>query len=285
MSSYESCLRQTLTSWELIVVDDASTDGTLEVAQKYAATDGRVQVIRNSKNLKLPKSLNVGFEKASGEYFTWISDDNLFRDNALLRMSDFLDANSGVDLVYSDYSLVDEDGQVIKICSVSAPSNLIVVNCIGGSFLYRRRVHEELNGYDEQLFMLEDYDFWLRAACKFRLLPLNEDLYLYRIHPDTLSAQYEKYIRSAHWKLVEERLPELGHHFPSYDCARSYIYLAYFAFNEGKRAEFFRHIKNAWAVSPKDAALSGVRFLLHQIRRRTPKYKRHNPPRRVATPE
>lgn len=265
--SIESCLQQTLTDWELVVVDDGSTDDTSAIVQKYVDADSRIRLIQNRQNLKLPKSLNVGFVDAKGEYFTWISDDNLFRPDALQKMSDFLDVNADVDFVYSDYSLIDETGAVIKSCQVSEPYNLIVVNSVGSSFLYRRQVHETLGGYDEDLFMLEDYDFWLRAACQHKLVTFHEDLYLYRTHGNTLSSQHGSQIHSAHWKYVERQLPKLGRFFPPYQCARSYIYLAYFALLDGKKKEFFKHLKNAWSASPSGAVLPGARFTMHQIRR------------------
>ena len=64
--SIKSILYQTYTNWELIVVDDCSTDSTLDIVKKYARIDERITVLHNSQNQKLPQSLNIGFEKAGG---------------------------------------------------------------------------------------------------------------------------------------------------------------------------------------------------------------------------
>lgn len=88
--SIESCLAQTFRNWELIVVNDCSTDESGAIAEEYAAMDERIRVIHNETNLKLPASLNVGFRQAKGEYLTWTSDDNLYLPHALQRMIDFL---------------------------------------------------------------------------------------------------------------------------------------------------------------------------------------------------
>lgn len=68
--SIRSVLDQTYENLELIIVDDASTDNSLYIAQNLAREDSRIRIITNSENLKLPKSLNKGFEDANGEYYT-----------------------------------------------------------------------------------------------------------------------------------------------------------------------------------------------------------------------
>ena len=73
--SIESIINQTYTNWELIIVNDCSTDDTQKIIEEYQQKDKRIIVINNEKNLKLPASLNRGFEEASGEYYTWTSDD------------------------------------------------------------------------------------------------------------------------------------------------------------------------------------------------------------------
>jgi glycosyltransferase involved in cell wall biosynthesis len=68
--SIESVINQTETHWELIIVNDCSTDNTLEIAEKYAKLDSRIRVISNEVNKKLPGALNVGFADARSEYLT-----------------------------------------------------------------------------------------------------------------------------------------------------------------------------------------------------------------------
>ena len=67
--SIESVISQTYKNWELIIINDCSTDKTLEIAQSYAAKDNRIKVYSNDENLKVPKSLNRGFSLANGKYF------------------------------------------------------------------------------------------------------------------------------------------------------------------------------------------------------------------------
>jgi len=95
---------------ELIIVNDCSTDNTLKIVNGYAKKDSRVKIISNEINLKLPQSLNFGFAEATGEYLTWTSDDNQYHKDALERLSSILNCNDKVDLVYSDYTVIEKDG-------------------------------------------------------------------------------------------------------------------------------------------------------------------------------
>ncbi|WP_164076257.1 glycosyltransferase family 2 protein [Flavimarina sp. Hel_I_48] len=183
----ESCLNQTYTNFELIIVDDCSTDATLEVAKKYSGKDHRVSIISNEVNKKLPASLNIGHHEAKGEYLTWTSDDNILKKNML---SSLLQCFKGAehDLVFSNYDVIEANGKFRRTHHFGPVCSLPFGSCIGASFLYRRRVFFELGGYDERLHTIEDYDFWLRAALKYRFFHLEESLYKYRVHQKNLTS-------------------------------------------------------------------------------------------------
>jgi glycosyltransferase involved in cell wall biosynthesis len=206
--SVESCRAQTFTNWELILVDDASTDDTPALLRQFATQDSRIRFIQNPVNSKLPKSLNRGFACARGDFLTWTSDDNCYRPEALAKMLAFLEANPGVDVVYTNYTVIDEAGSPKKVGPPGAGplADLLVRNVIGACFLYRRQVHERLGGYAEDLFLVEDYDFWLRASTRFQFAFLNQDLYLYRWHARSLSLQQRQNIRLAREKSLARNL-------------------------------------------------------------------------------
>ena len=75
----DSCVAQTYTNWELIIVDDASSNQAPEIIEAYASLDSRVSAIRHETNRKLPAALNTGFRVSRGDFLTWLSDDDLFR--------------------------------------------------------------------------------------------------------------------------------------------------------------------------------------------------------------
>jgi glycosyltransferase involved in cell wall biosynthesis len=205
----DSCLAQTLRGWELIAIDDGSIDSTPAILEACADLDSRIKVVRNSRNVGLPHALNAGFARASGRYFTWISDDNQFRPDALETLAAVLDHKPDVDVAYSDYSVVDDDGVVVEYRRADPIQRCAFVNCIGASFLYRRQVHEAIGGFDPTRRFVEDYDFWLRASGRFRFQPVAQDLYIYRLHSNSLSSRHQRAILRAHRALLRERLPQM----------------------------------------------------------------------------
>jgi glycosyltransferase involved in cell wall biosynthesis len=186
--SIESCLNQTYQNLELIIVDDCSTDQTSVIAQKYASDDCRVKIITNNGNKKLPASLNIGHREASGDYFTWTSDDNLYEFDAIETLVNALIENK-VDIVYSNIFLIDQVGKQKREKKFISFENVLFGNYIGSCFLYHKGVFERNSGYKENLFLVEDYDFWLRAIEHSIYFHLHRNLYCYRNHSESLTAQ------------------------------------------------------------------------------------------------
>ena len=200
----ESVVGQTFADWELILVDDASTDDTPAKIDAWAGRDERIRTVHLKENRKLPGALNEGFRLAKGDYLTWTSDDNWYAPEAFARMLDVLQTRPPVDVVYAAMTEVDQAGSTTATLPVLAPQELAVTNCVGACFLYRRSVHHTLNGYREDLFLAEDYDFWLRASLDFRLEPLDELLYFYRKHSGSLTEQRTEAMARATERAVED---------------------------------------------------------------------------------
>ncbi len=184
----DSIIHQSYGNFELIVVNDCSTDASLSIARSFAARDSRISVVSNELNLKLPASLNKGFSLARGAYFTWTSDDNrLERDFLKTLLHELL--TSDADLVYSDFNSIDDNGKILNISPVGEAEGLVSQNTIGASFLYKRTVHETIGGYDVGKFLYEDYDFWVRAyLAGFRFKRLDCVVYNYRRHEGALTS-------------------------------------------------------------------------------------------------
>jgi glycosyltransferase involved in cell wall biosynthesis len=194
--SIESVQKQTESDWELIIVNDCSTDNTLDVAKHYAQQDKRISVITNKQNKKLPSSLNIGFEQAKGPYLTWTSDDNYYLPNALEKMTEVLDKDSGVSFVYSDLDYINEEGSFIKHGKLKEPETLFEGCCIGACFLYRREIWEKLGKYREDLFCAEDYEYWMRIyTAGFKMFHLSDVLYKYTQNSQSLTATKQNLVQ------------------------------------------------------------------------------------------
>ncbi len=207
--SIRSILEQTYENWELIIVNDCSTDNTEEIAQRYAKIDKRIRVINNLENKKLPASLNIGFSNAKGQYFTWTSDDNAYAKDAFEKLRKNLIDNN-VDFVFSDYQVIDEEDYILYNQVTGPVEELPYYNNVGACFLYKKEIQEHLKGYNVNKFLVEDYDFWLRVYWKYKMLHISESLYFYRIHAKSLTSERKKEVELAEIKLLEENVPSIN---------------------------------------------------------------------------
>lgn len=103
----DSVLSQTYKNWELIIVDDFSTDISYEIACSYAKKDERIKVIRNEKNSGAAFSRNVALDNATGEYIAFLDSDDLWNERKLEKQIEFMEKNN-CDFCFSRYSLIDE---------------------------------------------------------------------------------------------------------------------------------------------------------------------------------
>src|SRR4051812_6235919 len=97
--SLDSCLGQTFSDWQLVVVNDGSAHRTAAILDEYSRRDARVTVVTHETSHGLPGALNAGFAHAAGHYFSWTSDDNRYRPHALETLVHALRARPDVDLV------------------------------------------------------------------------------------------------------------------------------------------------------------------------------------------
>lgn len=204
--SIESVLAQSYTDFELIVVNDGSTDGVESVLGRYAGHP-KVRVLTQA-NQKLPKALSNGFSFARGEFWTWTSADNLMHPDQLARLVGFLKDHPEAAMVYADYVAIDDRGEPLSDPTfrpedrspADSPEihlprdprqiNVVCDNFIGPCFLYRNIVGRLIGDYDPGLG-IEDYDYWMRVNHAFRIehLGTNETLYRYRVHDRSLSGR------------------------------------------------------------------------------------------------
>jgi glycosyltransferase involved in cell wall biosynthesis len=203
-------LSQTYRNWELIVLDDGSTDD-LEIRVRQYLPDRRVMFLRQP-NQKLPAALNHAFAYARGELMTWTSADNIMLPFQLERLVEELAAHPDAGLAYSDYWAIDDRGEPLDDPNwrshnrdaeipglIRLPSEVGIENFhrsgdnfIGASFLYRRSVADIVGRYADDTFGGEDYDFWLRMHLVTGFRHVAEPLYRYRVHRDTLSSRAEE---------------------------------------------------------------------------------------------
>jgi glycosyltransferase involved in cell wall biosynthesis len=185
-SAIQSCLDQTQTEIELIVIDDCSSDSTPEIIDSFL--DRRIRIFHNETIKGIANSLNFGFSVSNGQFLTWTSDDNLYAPRAIEKMVSVLDRKPDIGLVYADYWNIDENGTVRDRTVLAEEDKLNETNCVQACFLYRRKLYEVVGDYDPELKLAEDYEYWLRASRDFNFIKINEPLYYYRHHGESLTA-------------------------------------------------------------------------------------------------
>lgn len=191
--SIDSVISQTYTDWELLIIDDCSTDGTPEIAKKYAELDHRVHYYRNQTNLRLPKALNRGFSLANGDYLTWTSDDNYYYPDAIEKMKSALDEEEK-SFVFASCDVIDSEDNIVEVISVSdnAKKTIVGSNPVGACFMYTREVYDEIGDYDPEMTLVEDLDYWQRICAKYDPVCISEKLYAYRWHDGALTSTMKK---------------------------------------------------------------------------------------------
>lgn len=189
----DSIINQTYTNWELIIVNDCSSDSTPQIIKEYVKNDTRIKTINNEINKKLPASLNIGFSNAIGDYYTWTSDDNYYYPNAIEKMVTFLEDNPNYGMVYAvcDLNTVSISGSNIWGEVPATPENLLNFSVCGACFLYRKQVANDIGKYDETKFLAEDHDYWLRIKLKYNIANIEDHLYLYRLHENSLTRKFQ----------------------------------------------------------------------------------------------
>lgn len=205
--SIESVIAQTFYDWELIIVDDGSTDETPGVIQSFEKRDKRIRGIRCNKNGGLPNALNTGIRAATGKYFTWTSDDNMYLRDALMVMYDYLEKNTEIPMVCTNMIWVDNEAKILHEHSVFSNSVLLVKDVVGACFLYRRDVVNKIGEYNADKFLVEDYDYWIRIRKHYGVIGyLPGVFYIYRQHEKSLTGKNLQLIRNKNAKLLAENI-------------------------------------------------------------------------------
>ena len=172
-------LNQTFREWELIVVDDASTNvGVREVIQSYV--DQRIRHIRNTKNLGSARSLNVGLQAARGTYVAILDDDDSWvSEEKLERQVAFLTAHPDYVCVGTEVVVVDEESEKeighsdLRGDDASLRKRLLYQNPIAHSTaMFRNESVVRVGGYEEKFPRGKDYDLWLKLAQKGKIAVL-----------------------------------------------------------------------------------------------------------------
>jgi glycosyltransferase involved in cell wall biosynthesis len=235
LSTLESVRSQTVDDFEVIVVDDGSTDATAEVASSLG--DARVRVLRQS-NAGHASARNTAIARARGTYVAVLDADDLWLPHKLERQLSVLAGNRGIRALHGGAVHVDDALRPLFVGACPQGRNdLLDVLCFRGlpgfmcTLIVERTLLEAIGGFDPSLIILQDWDLAIRLARQAELYSSPEPLVLYRVHASNQSKQIDLHIEPG------ERIlsgvfadPTLA---PAIAARRRYVYAHFYAMLSG----------------------------------------------------
>ena len=193
-----SALEQTYSDFEIIAVDDGSKDNSLKILNQYS---DKIKII-SKKNGGTASALNAGINVMSGEWFKWLSADDILKKNAievLINEASKLGSESKNCIFYSHYDVIDESGTIVDEVIESNyndltnfEQNVILLDHFygnGTTSLIHKSIFVKSGLFDEKIKFKDDYEFWLRCCLLhgYRMHLLDQNIAQYRIHEAQLT--------------------------------------------------------------------------------------------------
>lgn len=188
----ESVLRQSIDNWELLLIDNNSTDNTWDIMQLYAG-DPRIRTFQLRDGIPgsgISAIANAALREARGSYMIRLDADDVFDENILLVLSHYLDTHSDTALVFPDYYLMDNFGNVFaheRRQSLYRNNYLFDMPPNGACTMIRTAVMEDVGGYREDLNAQDGFDIWSRIKEKHKCGNVNIPMFYYRRHGDNMT--------------------------------------------------------------------------------------------------
>jgi len=197
----DSALKQTYSNIEIIVVDDGSTDDTASMLQMYGEQICYIQ----QGNQGAAVARNRGLQEATGDYICFLDADDMYRPDNIAEKVSFLEEHTQFDWCYSDWAWVDAGGKEvmlghepeISLAHIKAEGDVLALALQGyrlgtNVFMFRQSLSDKLEGFDAGLKVLEDYDYYVRAAAVAKLGFVDQVLCDIYQHEDSLGTGCDK---------------------------------------------------------------------------------------------
>ena len=189
----ESVLMQTEQSFELIIIDDGSTDNSKEIIEKYKDLKNIRIVYQKNKGLNVTN--NIALRAARGKYIVRLDADDYFSPNALELLLEKLESDSMLGMVFPDYFLIDTQGEVLERQKRHGFDNEVKLfdqAAHGACTMIRVQFLREIGGYDESFSCQDGYELWVKFTSKFKVSNINEPLFYYRKHGKNLTSNEDR---------------------------------------------------------------------------------------------
>ena len=187
----DSILTQTYPHWHLTIWDDGSTDTSPAIAREYARIDPRIKFIP-APHTGRGNALRAALAASNYKYLAWIDSDDILAPSALAATVEILDRHPEVGMVYTDHWLIDERGRNLGLgarCQIPYSKERLLIDFMTFHFrLIRRDVYDLCGRIDLDFPQAQDYDLCLKISEVTEIYHLQQPLYYYRTHSDTISS-------------------------------------------------------------------------------------------------
>lgn len=193
----ESVLSQSFQDFEIIIIDDGSTDNSKEIIESYAKHPNIDVIFQKNKGLNVTN--NIAMRLAKGKYLMRLDADDYLEPNALQTMVSKLEADDELGLVFPDYYLVNEEGNVMaqeQRHSFEKDVSLLDQPAHGACTMIRMAFLEELGGYNESFNCQDGYELWIKFIAHFKVDNINIPLFYYRQHGANLTRNEKKILKT-----------------------------------------------------------------------------------------
>ncbi|PTM05442.1 MAG: hypothetical protein DA405_03855 [Bacteroidetes bacterium] len=195
--SVASVLNQTLEDFELIIIDDGSTDNSKEIIEQYRPLEGVTIIYQQNKGLNITN--NVAMRVAKGKYLMRLDADDYLVPEALEKMTALLEANKELGLVFPDYYYVDATGNITgeeRRHNFEKEVSLYDQPAHGACTIIRLSFLKKIGGYNESFTCQDGYDLWLKFITHFSVSNINSPLFYYRRHGQNLTTNEERILET-----------------------------------------------------------------------------------------
>lgn len=189
----ESVLAQTQQNFELLIIDDGSTDDSKGIIEQYRDNPAVSIIYQKNKGLNITN--NIALRASKGKYIMRLDADDYIEANALEVMSDILERDSELGLVFPDYYLTDEDGKILERYQrhdFDKDVSLFDQPAHGACTMIRTDYLRQIGGYNENFKCQDGYDLWIRFIQHYKVKNVNEPLFFYRRHGKNLTKNEDR---------------------------------------------------------------------------------------------
>lgn len=219
----ESILHQTFQNLELIILNDGSTDSSLEIIKSYAEGDKRIKIFDSKINLGIVKQLNLGVKVAEGKFIARMDSDDIACRERLEKQLNFLEENREVGILGTSTVLINKGSEEIGGSERMESSYLVLFSSYfinpfaHPTVMIRREVFERIGLYNENRYPSEDYDFWIRASKVTKFYNLKDPLLYYRVHPKSITQMKSAEQKSISGIILQDHVEKLIGHKPDFN--------------------------------------------------------------------